>query len=67
VKYIHVRNDVLTERGTVDPTKFKPIGRLGDSAYSTLGDGFRLPRAVWKDEEKTIEEALKAKADMEAK
>jgi hypothetical protein len=55
VKHIHVRKDVLSERGTVDPTKFKPLGRLGDITYSTLGDGFRLPRPAWKDEQKIIE------------
>jgi len=63
VKYIHVRKDILTQRGTVDPTKFKPLGRLGDNTYSTLGDGFKIPRPIWPDEQKNIEEALKGKAD----
>jgi hypothetical protein len=66
VKHIHVRNDVLTERGTVDPTKFKPLGRLGACAYSTLGDGFQLSRPAWKDEQKDVEQALKEKADVKA-
>ena len=56
VKHIHVRKDVLTERGTVDPTKLKPISRLGDNSYSTLGTGFRLPRPAWKEEEEKVEE-----------
>ena len=64
VKHIHVRNDVLTERGTVDPTKFKPLGRLGGTCYSTLGDGFRLPRPAWQNEQKNVEEALKKKTDV---
>ena len=58
VKYIHVRNDVLTERGTVDITKFKPIARLGDISYGRVGDVFRIPRAVWANEESKVEEAL---------
>ena len=62
VKHIHVRKDVLNERGMVDPAKFKPIGRLGDNIYSTLGNSFRLSRPVWKDEQKNVEEALRAKA-----
>lgn len=63
VKHIHVRNDMLTERGMVDPAKLKPLARLGDISYSTLGDGFRLPRFIWKDESENIDEALKGCAD----
>jgi len=59
VKYIHVRNDMLTERGTVDVTKFKPVSRLGDISYARLGDVFRLPRPVWATEEGKLEEATK--------
>jgi len=66
VKHIHVRKDVLTDRGTVDPTKFKPLGRLGANNYATLGDGFRLLRPAWKDEQKNIEEVSKAKTDVHA-
>ncbi|KAL4262666.1 FMN-binding split barrel [Pleurotus pulmonarius] len=51
VKYIHVRNDVLTDkRDAVNPTQLRPILRLGDITYAVLGDGFRVPRPSWKDE-----------------
>ncbi|KAH9916922.1 uncharacterized protein B0H18DRAFT_48949 [Fomitopsis serialis] len=58
VKYIHVRNDVLNERGNVDPAKFKPVGRMGDISYSRVGDGFRIARPVWANEQETIEKAI---------
>ncbi|KAH0839452.1 hypothetical protein J3R83DRAFT_242 [Lanmaoa asiatica] len=57
VKYIHVRNDMLTERGTIDVTKFKPIARLGDISYARVGDAFRLTRPVWATEESKVEKA----------
>ena len=50
VKLIHVRNAVLSDAGsTVDPHKLAPIARMGDITYSTLGDGFRIPRPQWDD------------------
>lgn len=58
VKYIHVRNDMLTERGTMDLTKFKPIARMGDISYARVGDAFRLSRPVWATEESKVEEAI---------
>jgi len=61
VKFIHIRNDVITPRGTVDPIKFKPVSRMGDISYARIGDLFRLPRPVWKTEEKNIEETLQKK------
>ncbi|EMD32882.1 hypothetical protein CERSUDRAFT_87608 [Gelatoporia subvermispora B] len=52
VKYIHVRNDMLNERGNVDPSKYKVIGRMGDITYTRVQEGFRLARPAWsKDEE----------------
>ncbi|TBU39424.1 hypothetical protein BD309DRAFT_969731 [Dichomitus squalens] len=59
VKYIHLRNDVLNERGTVDFAKLKPIGRLGDISYARVGDAFRLPRPEWAVEGEKIKEFLK--------
>ena len=56
VKYIHVRNDVLNERGLVDITKFKPVARLGDISYSRLGDVFRIPRPVWETEKDKLQD-----------
>lgn len=59
VKCIHVRNDVLNERGVVDYAKLKPVGRLGDISYARVGDAFRLPRLAWKLEGEKIGEFLK--------
>ncbi|KAG1839947.1 hypothetical protein C8R48DRAFT_621338, partial [Suillus tomentosus] len=36
VKYIHVRKDVLTEKGVIDLTKFKPVMHLGDISYARV-------------------------------
>ncbi|THH13337.1 hypothetical protein EW146_g6863 [Bondarzewia mesenterica] len=59
VKYVHVRKDVLTENGTVDPARLKPVSRLGDTTYSRLGDGFRLARPSWSQEGEKLQEATK--------
>ncbi|KAF9233619.1 hypothetical protein BU15DRAFT_79918 [Melanogaster broomeanus] len=56
VKYIHVRNDMLTDRGTVDMTLFKPLSRMGDVTYARVGDGFRLVRPVWEQEKDKVSE-----------
>ncbi|KAI0800409.1 hypothetical protein C8Q74DRAFT_1344837 [Fomes fomentarius] len=58
VKAIHVRTDVLNERGVVDITKFRPVGRLGDISYERIGDVFRLPRAQWTLEGEKVQEFL---------
>lgn len=58
VKYIHVRNDMLTEHETVNPTKFKPVARMGDISYARIGDVFRIPRPVWATEEGNIQEVM---------
>ena len=60
VKYIHVRNDMLNERGTVDITKFKPVSRLGDNAYARVGNAFRMPRMSWAADGAKILEAVKS-------
>ncbi|THH11519.1 hypothetical protein EW146_g8011 [Bondarzewia mesenterica] len=59
VKYVHVRKDVFTENGTVDPARLKPVSRLGDTTYSRLGDGFRLARPSWSQEGEKLQEATK--------
>ncbi|KAI6110787.1 hypothetical protein EDD16DRAFT_1609741 [Pisolithus croceorrhizus] len=61
VKYIHVRNDMLNERGVIDITKYKPVARLGDISYGRLGDVFRLPRSVWDQEKEKIEQVLETR------
>ncbi|CAL1704538.1 unnamed protein product [Somion occarium] len=62
VKYIHVRRDTLNERGNVDPDKLKPIGRLGDILYASLGGGFRIPRPSWAVEGENVLELEKEDA-----
>ena len=59
VKYVHVRKDVLNERGTVDPEKFMPVGRMGDILFGSIRTGYRIPRPSWKQEGDKIQEFLK--------
>ena len=59
VKYIHVRKDVLNERGTVDITKFKPVTRLGDITFGRIGDVFKLPSPVWAKDGDKVRQALR--------
>ncbi|RDB18610.1 hypothetical protein Hypma_014724 [Hypsizygus marmoreus] len=56
IKYIHVRNDVLNERGMVDPAKFKPVARLGGTLYARIAEGYHLDRHTWKEHETRIRE-----------
>ncbi|KAG1807069.1 hypothetical protein EV424DRAFT_1428108 [Suillus variegatus] len=62
VKYFHVRKDMLTGRGAVDLTKFKPVTRVGDISYARVGDTYRVPVPSWAQEEVKIQEALKTLA-----
>jgi len=55
ITHIHVRNDVLNERGLVDPAKLRPIARLGDITFARLGDLYRIPRPVWEKEREAVE------------
>lgn len=59
VKAIHIRNDLLNDRGLVDPNKLKPVARLGDISFSSIGPGYRMEQKVWKKDEKELEEAAK--------
>lgn len=58
IKYIHIRNDVLDERGYIDIAKLKPVARLGGLLYARITEAFRIPRPVWQDTGKAIESAL---------
>lgn len=58
VKYIHVRKDMLTERGNVDPARLRAVGKMGDITYSRQGDSFRLPKPDWAKEGERIMELL---------
>ncbi len=42
----HVKDEVLDERGRVDPVKLAPIGRLGGDGYAPLRDVLRIARPV---------------------
>ncbi|KAG1740288.1 hypothetical protein EDB19DRAFT_1708614 [Suillus lakei] len=64
VKYIHVRKDMLTDRGAIDLTKFKPVARLGDISYGRVGDAYRLARPSWAQEEAKIQETLTTLASL---
>jgi len=59
VRLIHIRKDVLNERGNVDLEKFRPIARMGDITYATLGGAFRIPRPVWDQDSEDIQTILK--------
>ncbi|KAI6011108.1 hypothetical protein EDC04DRAFT_2522155, partial [Pisolithus marmoratus] len=52
-QYIHVRKDVLNERGVIDITKHTAIARFGNGR---LGDVFRLLGLVWEQEQGKIEQ-----------
>jgi hypothetical protein len=62
VRYIHVRRDMLTERGTVDLAKLKPVARLDDISYGRVGDAFMIARPSWAQEEAMIQGVLKTLA-----
>ncbi|KAF4616569.1 hypothetical protein D9613_008730 [Agrocybe pediades] len=49
IKYIHIRKDVINDRGTVDPGKLKPVARMGGLAYAKVSEGYILPRRPWAE------------------
>ena len=49
VKYIHVRNDMLDEKGHVDPGKFRPIARMGGTLYAKVNEGYHIERHTWQE------------------
>ncbi|EDR09033.1 uncharacterized protein LACBIDRAFT_249237 [Laccaria bicolor S238N-H82] len=49
IKKVHVCESILVDDGTsIDPSKLRPIARLGGRAYGRLLEGFNLPSVVWK-------------------
>ncbi|KAG6907687.1 hypothetical protein DXG01_007790 [Tephrocybe rancida] len=60
VKYIHVRNDVLDERGNVDPGKLKPVARMGGTLYAKVNEGYNIYRPNWRQHEEPIRESTEA-------
>jgi flavin reductase (DIM6/NTAB) family NADH-FMN oxidoreductase RutF len=41
---IHIKDGLLTDKGTVDPDKLHAIGRMGQSSYVRTTDHFEMPR-----------------------
>ncbi|KAG5652683.1 hypothetical protein H0H81_004120 [Sphagnurus paluster] len=60
VKKIHVRKDVLNERGAVDPAKLKPVARMGGTLYARVNEGYNIQRYNWKEHGAPIIELEKA-------
>ncbi|TRM61995.1 hypothetical protein BD626DRAFT_404560 [Schizophyllum amplum] len=59
VKYIHLRRSLLNEKGALDVQKYKPVARMGDISYGTIGDVYRMPAPSWQDVEPLIPDDLK--------
>lgn len=55
---VHVRRDVLTARGRVDPARLRAVARMGDITYARQGAAFRLGRPAWDAQGEAILEAL---------
>lgn len=55
IKCIHVRKDVLTERGTINPAKMRAVSMIGTVKYVRVGDAFRLERPRWGEDREIIE------------
>jgi flavin reductase (DIM6/NTAB) family NADH-FMN oxidoreductase RutF len=47
VVLIHAREDVIDDRGYMDPQKLRAIARMGGSLYSTTHDTFKMERPVY--------------------
>jgi hypothetical protein len=58
VKYIHVRKDVLNDKGLVDPGKLRPVTRMGDISYGRVTEGYRIPRPTYEASKDDINTAL---------
>lgn len=62
VKKIHIRRSVLREDGLrVDPSKLRPVARLGSSTYSRLVEVYDLPTKRWATVEEAYEALLRSK------
>lgn len=61
IRYIHVRKDVLNEKGRPDPAKLMTVSRMGDITYGLTTETFRLPRPSWKADGEEIERVVAEK------
>ncbi|KAG6850310.1 hypothetical protein H0H93_015252 [Arthromyces matolae] len=57
IKFIHVRKDILDDRGNIDPGKLKPVARMGGTLYAKCNEGYHISRPSWKADETAIREA----------
>lgn len=46
IRHLHIADELLNEKGRVDPEILDNIGRLGGASYCTTRDRFDLPRPV---------------------
>lgn len=57
IRRVHVRESFLREDGlTLDPSKLRPVARLGSVTYARVVEGFDLPRVSWKATKGVYEE-----------
>ena len=49
IKGIHIRKDVLNEKGLVDIARFLPVARLGDISYGRVTEAYRITRPTWAE------------------
>ncbi|KAI0689971.1 hypothetical protein BC835DRAFT_1366702 [Cytidiella melzeri] len=62
IKHVHVRKAVLKDdERTVDPSKLRPVARLGGGSYARLGEAFDLERPSWKVWKDRVEEMHRKK------
>ncbi|PPQ65121.1 hypothetical protein CVT24_003012 [Panaeolus cyanescens] len=54
IKHIHVRNDVLNERGMIDPGKMKPVARMAGVGYARISEGYHIPLPSWSASQDAI-------------
>ena len=50
---------MLNEKGAVDVQKYKPVARMGDISYGTIGDVYRMPAPSWEEVEPLLPEDMK--------
>lgn len=56
IKQAHIHETVLAADGSsVDPSKLRPIARLGGLTYARILEGFDLDRPSWKDTKATYD------------
>lgn len=48
IKHLHIADEMLDDRGRVDPEKLDNVGRLGGAFYSTTRDRFEIERPAKK-------------------